>query len=90
MVTPMLLLDPTTLETATEQRVTLYGITWEQYTGLSEIFVDRFPRMTYLNYLSVSSKSIAKLKPSKTIANPCGNLMISFGELYYFQLCGTH
>ncbi len=44
----MLLLDPTTLETAAEQRVTLYGITWEQYTGLSEIFVDRFPRMTYL------------------------------------------
>ncbi len=26
MVTPMLLLDPTTLETAAEQRVTLYGI----------------------------------------------------------------
>jgi Uma2 family endonuclease len=55
MVTPMLLLDPTTLETAAEQRVTLYGITWEEYTGLSEIFVDRscgchnrFPRMTYL------------------------------------------
>jgi Uma2 family endonuclease len=48
MVKPMLLLDPTTLETAAEQRVTLYGITWEQYTGLSEIFVDCFPRMTYL------------------------------------------
>lgn len=44
----MLLLDPTTLETAEEQRVTLYGITWEQYIGISEIFVDRFPRMTYL------------------------------------------
>lgn len=44
----MLLLDPTTLETAIEQRVTLNGITWEQYTRLSEIFVERFPRMTYL------------------------------------------
>ena len=41
MVTPMFLLDPTTLEAATEQRVTLYGITWEQYTGISEIFSDR-------------------------------------------------
>lgn len=44
----MLLLDPTTLETAAEQRVTLHGITWEQYTGLSDIFLDSFPRMTYL------------------------------------------
>ncbi len=48
MVIPMLLLDPTTLEAATEQRVTLYGITWEQYTGISEIFRERFPRLTYL------------------------------------------
>ncbi len=44
----MLLLDPTTLEAAKEQRVTLYGATWEQYLEISAIFVDRFPRLTYL------------------------------------------
>lgn len=48
MVTPMLLLDPTTLEAAKEQRVTFYGVTWEQYIEISAIFVDRFPRLTYL------------------------------------------
>lgn len=44
----MLLLDPTTLEAAKEQRVTLYGVTWEQYLEISAIFLDRFPRLTYL------------------------------------------
>ncbi len=44
----MLLLDPKTLEPATEQRIILYDVTWEQYEQLSEMFVDEFPRMTYL------------------------------------------
>lgn len=44
----MLLLDPKTLTPATEQRVILYDVTWEQYVQLSEMFVDDFPRMTYL------------------------------------------
>lgn len=44
----MLLLDPTTLEAAKEQRVTFYGVTWEQYIEISAIFVDRCPRMIYL------------------------------------------
>jgi Uma2 family endonuclease len=44
----MLLLDPKTLQPATEQRVILYDVTWEQYEQLSEMFVDEFPRMTYL------------------------------------------
>ncbi|MFM9264487.1 Uma2 family endonuclease [Tychonema sp. BBK16] len=44
----MLLLDPKTLAPATEQRVILYDVTWEQYVQLSEMFVDDFPRMTYL------------------------------------------
>jgi len=44
----MLLLDPKTLEPATEQRIILYDVTWEQYEQLSDMFVDEFPRMTYL------------------------------------------
>ena len=44
----MLLLDPKTLDPATEQRVILYDVTWEQYEQLSDMFVDEFPRMTYL------------------------------------------
>ncbi|WP_228057082.1 hypothetical protein [Tychonema sp. LEGE 07203] len=44
----MLLLDPKTLELATEQRIILYDISWEQYEQLSDMFVDEFPRMTYL------------------------------------------
>ncbi len=44
----MLLLDPKTLVPATEQRVILYDVTWEQYVQLSDMFVDDFPRMTYL------------------------------------------
>jgi Uma2 family endonuclease len=44
----MLLLDPKTLQPATEQRVILYDVTWEQYEQLSDMFVDEFPRMTYL------------------------------------------
>ena len=44
----MLLLDPKTLAPATEQRVILYDVTWEQYVQLSDMFVDEFPRMTYL------------------------------------------
>ena len=44
----MLLLDPKTLDPATEQRIILYYVTWEQYVQLSDMFVDEFPRMTYL------------------------------------------
>ena len=44
----MLLLDPKTLEPATEQRIILYDVTWEKYEQLSDMFVDEFPRMTYL------------------------------------------
>ncbi|MEG4535441.1 hypothetical protein [Microcoleus sp. D2_18a_D3] len=44
----MLLLDPKTLEPATEQRIILYDVSWEQYEQLSDMFVDEFPRMTYL------------------------------------------
>lgn len=44
----MLLLDPKTLVPATEQRIILYDVTWEQYEQLSDMFVDKFPRMTYL------------------------------------------
>jgi Uma2 family endonuclease len=44
----MLLLDPKTLNPATEQRVILYDVTWKQYEQLSDMFVDEFPRMTYL------------------------------------------
>jgi Uma2 family endonuclease len=44
----MLLLDPKTLVPATEQRIILYDVTWEQYVQLSDMFVDKFPRMTYL------------------------------------------
>ena len=44
----MLLLDPKTLEPATEQRIILYDVTWEQYEQLSDMFVDDFPRMIYL------------------------------------------
>ncbi|MEG4808580.1 Uma2 family endonuclease [Microcoleus sp. F8-D3] len=44
----MLLLDPKTLEPATEQRIILYEVSWDQYEQLSEMFVDEFPRMTYL------------------------------------------
>lgn len=44
----MLLLDPKTLVPAIEQRVILYDVTWEQYVQLSDMFVDDFPRMTYL------------------------------------------
>jgi len=44
----MLLLDPKTLHPATEQRIILYDVSWEQYEQLSDMFVDEFPRMTYL------------------------------------------
>ncbi len=44
----MLLLDPKTLHPATEQRIILYDVTWEQYEQLSDMFVDEFPRMIYL------------------------------------------
>jgi Uma2 family endonuclease len=44
----MLLLDPKTLQPATEQRVILYDVSWEQYEQLSDMFIDEFPRMTYL------------------------------------------
>jgi len=39
----MLLLDPKTLEPATEQRIILYEVSGEQYEQLSDMFVDEFP-----------------------------------------------
>ena len=39
----MLLLDPKTLEPATEQRIILYEVSWEQYEQLSEMFVEELP-----------------------------------------------
>ncbi|MHC5597727.1 MAG: Uma2 family endonuclease [Nostoc sp.] len=44
----MLLLDPKTLQPTEDQRLILYDVTWEQYEQLSDMFVDQFPRMTYL------------------------------------------
>ncbi|MBW4588293.1 MAG: Uma2 family endonuclease [Aetokthonos hydrillicola CCALA 1050] len=44
----MLLLDPKTLQPTEDQRIILYDVTWEQYEQLSDMFVDEFPRMTYL------------------------------------------
>ena len=44
----MLLLDPQTLKPATEQRIVLHDVAWEEYERLSDCFVDSFPRMTYL------------------------------------------
>lgn len=44
----MLLLDPKTLQPSEEQRIILYDVTWEQYEKLSDIFVNLFPKMTYL------------------------------------------
>ncbi len=44
----MLLLDLKTLQPTEDQRIILYEVTWEQYEQLSDMFVDQFPRMTYL------------------------------------------
>ncbi|MBD2772258.1 Uma2 family endonuclease [Iningainema tapete] len=44
----MLLLDPKTLQPTEDQRIILYDVAWEQYEQLSDMFVDSFPRMTYL------------------------------------------
>lgn len=44
----MLRLDPTTLQPTTEQRIILDGITWHQYDTFVSMFVDEFPRLTYL------------------------------------------
>ncbi len=41
----MLLLDPKTLEPATEQRIILYEVSWEQYEQLSDMFVDELPSL---------------------------------------------
>ena len=45
----MQLLDRTELPQP-EEKITLYGVTWEQYDTLVSLFMDRFPglRMTYL------------------------------------------
>ena len=66
----MLLLDPKTLAPATEQRIILYDVTWEQYEQLSDMFVDEFPRMTYLEgtleiimTTSQNMKGLKKLLP---------------------------
>jgi Uma2 family endonuclease len=63
----MLLLDPKTLAPATEQRVILYDVTWEQYEQLSDMFVDKFPRMTYLEgtleIIMTTSPEHERLKP---------------------------
>jgi hypothetical protein len=39
----MLLLEPKTLEPATEQRIILYEVSWEQYEQLSDMSVDELP-----------------------------------------------
>ncbi|MEQ8540738.1 MAG: Uma2 family endonuclease [Coleofasciculus sp. D1-CHI-01] len=44
----MLLLDTTTLKPTAEQRIILDGITWQHYINLADMFVDTFPRLTYL------------------------------------------
>jgi Uma2 family endonuclease len=44
----MLILDPKTLQPTEEQRIILDGITWQQYINLADMFVDTFPRLTYL------------------------------------------
>lgn len=44
----MLILDPKTLQPTKEQRIILDGITWQQYINLADMFVDAFPRLTYL------------------------------------------
>jgi len=44
----MQLLDIQTLAPAPEQRIVLNHVTWEQYESISSLFVDEFPRMTYL------------------------------------------
>ena len=44
----MLLLDPKTLQPTEDQRIILYDVVWEQYEQLSDMFVEEFPRMTYL------------------------------------------
>lgn len=44
----MLLLDPKTLQPTKEQRIILDGITWHQYDTLASMFIDEFPRLTYL------------------------------------------
>lgn len=44
----MLLLDPKTLQPTEDQRIILYDVAWEQYEQLSDMFVEEFPRMTYL------------------------------------------
>jgi hypothetical protein len=45
----MQLLDRTELPKP-EEKIALYGVTWEQYDTLVSMFVERFPglRMTYL------------------------------------------
>jgi len=44
----MLILDSQTLEPSPDQRIVIYEVSWEQYIKLSDMFVDTFPRMTYL------------------------------------------
>jgi hypothetical protein len=72
----MLLLDPKTLEPATEQRIILYEVSWEQYEQLSDMFVDEFPRvncefflfpsLVLLRVLRDESGSFKK-KPDRTL-----------------------
>ncbi len=46
----MQILNKTESVSNREERVTLYGVTWEEYDTLGNMFTDRFPglRMTYL------------------------------------------
>jgi hypothetical protein len=71
----MLLLDPKTLEPATEQRIILYEVSWEKYEQLSEMFVDElpvncefflFPSLVLLGVLRDESGSFKK-KPDRTL-----------------------
>ncbi|MEM9540221.1 MAG: Uma2 family endonuclease [Cyanobacteria bacterium P01_E01_bin.42] len=44
----MLLLDPQTQQPASEQRILLHEVSWEEYLRLSDVFIDSFPRIHYL------------------------------------------
>lgn len=45
----MQLLDPKTLLPTEDQRIIFDGVTWQQYDSLLSLFVNEFPRMTYLD-----------------------------------------
>jgi len=44
----MLLLDPQTHQPASEQRLLLHNVTWEEYERLSDAFTNAYPRLNYV------------------------------------------